>query len=187
MNKRAFAAGLLGGIAMYVWSSVAHVALPLGSIGIREIPNEQPLLDHLRTTVGEDAGMYMFPALGTAPDAMQQYAQKLAANPSGLLIYHPPGGQPMTPRQLTVEFLTELAEAMLAVFLLAQTALKSFGSRVGFVITAGILAALATNVSYWNWYGFPATYTLSYMSIQVVGFAAAGVAAALVMKNRALQ
>ena len=58
------------------------------------------------------------------------------------------------PKLLTIEFATELLEAILAVFLLAQTRIASFGGRVGFVFVAGILAAIATNVSYWNWYGF---------------------------------
>jgi hypothetical protein len=30
-------------------------------------------------------------------------------------------------------------------------------------------AAIATNISYWNWYGFPKVYTASYMFIQLVG------------------
>ena len=39
----------------------------------------------------------------------------------------------------------------------------SFAGRVAFVLIAGILAAIATNVSYWNWYGFPGVYTASYI------------------------
>jgi hypothetical protein len=44
-----------------------------------------------------------------------------------------------------------------------------------------LVAAIVTNVSYWNWYGFPASYTVSYMSIEVVSFLAAGLVAAKVM------
>ena len=55
---------------------------------------------------------------------------------------------------------------------------------VGFVFSIGILAAIATNVSYWNWYGFPAIYTASYMLIQIVGFLCVGVLAALVLGKR---
>ena len=73
-------------------------------------------------------------------------------------------------RFLAVEFLTELVEALLAVWLLAQTRFVTFGGRLGFVTAVGILASLATNVSYWNWWGFPGAYTASYMFIQVVGF-----------------
>jgi hypothetical protein len=37
MTKRALLAGLLGGIAMFIWSSLAHMVLPLEA-GIKEIP-----------------------------------------------------------------------------------------------------------------------------------------------------
>jgi hypothetical protein len=38
MTKRYFIAGVLGGIVMFIWTSIAHMALPLGEAGIREIP-----------------------------------------------------------------------------------------------------------------------------------------------------
>ena len=37
-------AGVLGGIVMFVWTSIAHMALPLGEAGINEIPNESAVL-----------------------------------------------------------------------------------------------------------------------------------------------
>ena len=92
----------------------------------------------------------------------------------------------MTPGQLVTEFLTELMASMLVVMLLAQTRLASFGSRLCFVIGAGLLAAIATNIPYWNWYGFPVTYTAAYMTTQIVGYVWLGVVAAAVLKERNL-
>ena len=147
----------------------------------------------MHSSLGEKSGMYMFPGmeLGASPTreqqhtAMEHYGEKLAGNPSGLLTYHPPGAKALTPGQLITEFLTEVIEALIAVFLLAQTRLTSFGSRVGFVTLAGVLAAITTNISYWNWYGFPGSYTAAYMSIEIVGYVLIGIVAALIMKNSA--
>jgi hypothetical protein len=190
MAKRIILAGLLGGVAMFVWTSVAHMVLPLGEAGIQEIANEPPVLSAMHSSLGEKSGMYLFPGMGLGPDAtnqqknaaMQQYDQKLAANPSGILIYHPPGETGMTARRLVTEFLTELLEAFLVVFLLAQTRLESFAARLGFVTIAGVMVSLATNVSYWNWYGFPVSYTLAYMTTQVVGFVCIGAVAAAMLR-----
>jgi hypothetical protein len=118
---------------------------------------------------------------------MKHMMEKLATNPSGLLMYHPPGRQVSLGRLLGTEFATEVLEAILVVFLLAQTPLTTFSSRVGFVFVAGVLAAIATNVSYWNWYGFPKRYTAAYMFIEVVGFICVGIVAALVMGRRTSQ
>ena len=192
MSTRIIVAGILGGVAMFIWTSIAHMVLPLGEAGVREIPDQQTVLGCMSTSIGDKAGLYIFPGMGLGPDAtreqkkeaMRQMGENYAKNPSGLLIYHPAGRPLAIGKLLGVEFATEVLEAILAVSLLAQTRLSSFGARVGFVTVAGILAALATNVSYWNWYGFPAVYTGSYMSIQVIGFLCAGIVAALVMGRR---
>jgi len=188
---RVLMAGLAGGVAMFVWASLAHMVLPLGGVGITEIPsNETALLESMHQSLGNASGFYLFPSFGfesaaSRNDAMKNYDAKLVTNPSGLLIYHPPGAKSLTPGLLMTEFLVELLEALLAVWLLAQTAITSLGGRIGFVATAGLLASLPTNVSYWNWYGFPGSYTASYMAIQIAGFAIAGTAAALILRRRA--
>ena len=189
MAKRTILAGLGGGITMFVWMSIAHMVLPLGETGVQEISHEQPVLSAMQAALGQKSGLYLFPGMGLGPDAtnqqknaaMQQYDQKLAANPSGLLVYHPPGETGVTVRRLLTEFLTELLEAFLVVLLLAQTSLESFAGRFVFAITAGVLASLGTNVSYWNWYGFPSSYTSVYMLTQVAGFVCMGAVAAAVM------
>jgi hypothetical protein len=191
MTTRIFIAGILGGIAMFIWTSIAHIALPLAEAGVREIPNERDSLAPLQQNIGDQSGLYLFPGLGVGPnptreqrkEAMRHMAEKYGSSPSGLLVYHPPG-RPLTfGKLLAVEFATELLEAILAVWLLAQTRLVTFGSRVGFIFVIGIIAAIATNVSYWNWYGFPGVYIASYMFIQGVGFLCVGLVAAFVLRK----
>ena len=185
--------GILGGIIMFIWTSVAHMALPLGEAGIREIPNESAVLSAMQSNIGDRTGLYIFPGPGVGKnatrqeknDAMKHTVEKIAVNPSGILMYHAPGRPFTIGKWLGIEFGTELLEAILVVFLLAQTRIVSFAGRIGFVVVAGILAAITTNVSYWNWYGFPCVYTASYMFIQIVGFFLVGIAAALLLPKRA--
>ena len=183
-------AGVLGGIAMFAWSSIAHMALPLGHAGIQELPSEQAALAGMQASIGDKEGMYFFPGLGVGDnptheqeqEAMKHYEEKLVANPSGFMVYHPAGSRPMAmPRWLTIECLNELLESILAVFLLSKTRIAGFGGRVGFIFVAGILASITTNISYWNWYGFSGVYTAAYMTTEIVGFLCAGLVAALVL------
>ncbi|MDQ2823935.1 MAG: hypothetical protein M3R29_00595 [Verrucomicrobiota bacterium] len=191
MTMRIILAGVLGGIAMFIWSFIAHDLLPLGEIGIRQFHDEGPMLDAMKTNLGDAEGLYHFPGHRAGPnatrqekkDAMMRAMEKAASGPSGILLYHP-SRQFSFGKLLGVEFATELIEAILVVFLLAQTRIESFFGRVSFVFFAGVLAAIATNVPYWNWYGFPKRYTAAYIFIQVVGFICVGIAAALVMKKR---
>jgi uncharacterized membrane protein YkgB len=185
-------AGVLGGIAMFIWTSIAHMFLPLGEAGIAEIPNESAVLSAMQSNIGNQTGLYIFPGPGVGKnatrqeknEAMKHMAEKMAANPSGILMYHAPGRPFTFGKWLGIEFATELLESILVVFLLAQTAIVSFAGRIGFVLVAGILAAIATNVSYWNWYGFPCLNTASYMFIQIIGFLCVGIVAAFVLPKR---
>jgi len=191
MTMRAFLAAILGGIAMFIWSFIAHDLLPLGETGIREFKNEASMLDVLKTNLDDASGLYHFPGHKAGPnatrqeksDAMKRAMEKAASGPSGMLIYHPTREFTFG-KLLGIEFATELLEAILVVFLLTQTRIESFGGRVGFVLTAGILAAITTNIPYWNWYGFPSSYTVAYMSIEIIGFLCVGLIAALVLRNR---
>src|SRR5437588_3013844 len=191
MTMRAFLAAILGGIAMFIWSFVAHDLLPLGETGIREFKNEASMLDVLKTNLGDDSGLYQLPGHQAGPNAtrqekrhaMKRAVEKAASGPSGMLIYHPTREFTFG-KLLGIEFATELLEAILVVFLLTQTRIESFGGRVGFVLIAGILAAITTNIPYWNWHGFPSKYTAAYMSIEIIGFLCVGLIAALLLKNR---
>jgi hypothetical protein len=190
---RILAAGILGGVAMFVWTSIAHMALELGEAGIGEIPNEPAVLSAMHSNIGQQTGLYIFPGLGVGKnasrqeknEAMKHMSEKMAANPSGILMYHAPGRPFAFAKSLGIEFGTELLEAILVVFLLALTGIASFAGRIGFVVVAGILASITTNVSYWNWYGFPGVYTASYMLIEIIGFVLVGIVAALILPRHA--
>src|SRR5437870_5512619 len=191
MTTRAFLAAILGGIAMFIWSFVAHDLLPLGETGIRKFTNEAAMLDALKTSLGNAPGLYHFPGHKARPnatrqeksEAMKSAMEKAASGPSGMLLYHPTREFTFG-KLLGIEFATELLEAILVVFLLTQTRIESFAGRVGFVFLAGILAAITTNIPYWNWYGFPSNYTAAYMFIEIIGFLWVGLIAALLLKTR---
>ena len=191
MTTRAFVAAILGGITMFIWSFLAHDLLPLGETGMREFKDEAAMLDALKTNLGDAHGLYHFPGHKAGPnatrqeksDAMKRAMEKAASGPSGVLLYHSTREFSFG-KLLGIEFATELLEAMLVVFLLTQTGIESFSGRIGFVFVAGILAAITTNIPYWNWYGFPSNYTAAYMAIEIIGFLCVGLVAALLLKNK---
>ncbi|MGC2695203.1 MAG: hypothetical protein WA738_05370 [Candidatus Angelobacter sp.] len=187
MGKKILAA-VLGGLAFFFWSYIAHDLLPLGKAGIKEIPNEQAVLTSMKANM-PDEGLYFLPGLGI-PDnatraqqsaAMEARMHKVETGPSGLLVYHP-SLKFSFGKALAIELGTNILQVLLAVILLGQTTLASFASRWRFVTLAGILAAISTNISYWNWYGFPGAYTLAYICTVAMGFVVAGLVVAAIIK-----
>jgi hypothetical protein len=185
---RKLLAGILGGIAFFAWSSLAHMVLPLGATGVQEISGEPAVTGAMQANIPAN-GLYLFPGMHLQPGAsrqdqnaaMQQQFEKIKTGPSGLLVYHPSRDAGFG-KLLITELGTNIIQVLIAVFLLGQTRIASFAGRWRFVTAAGVLAAISTNISYWNWYGFPGNYTLAYTSTIAMGFVCAGLVAAALVK-----
>jgi len=192
MSARTFMAGILGGVTMFVWMFIAHMVLPLGEAGVKGIPDEPPVLNAMKASMGAGSGVYVFPGTGLPPNAtadqrnaaMRDYNGKLAASPSGFLVYHGPGATFNFPKTLGIEFALEIVEALLAAWLLSMTFLTGILARAAFMSIVGVVAAIATNVSYWNWYSFSGTYTAAYVFTQAAGFLGAGLVMAAIMRGK---
>ena len=170
---RVLIAGVLGGLAMFIWASVAHVVLPLGSYGVSKVQNEAALRSAAQAAVADKPGFYLFPYEPNAPPG-----------PSGMLVYQPPNVMGMTPPMLGGEFASELVQAMVAAILVAMAGLAGYGRRVLVVVLIGVAAVLCTNASYWFFYRFPTDYTLGYIFTDFVRYVAAGLVIAAILKPR---
>jgi len=76
MNTRILLAGILGGIVMFIWTSVAHMALPLGETGVKEIPNEASVVAAMQGNIGDKSGFYLFPGPGVGENATRHEKQE---------------------------------------------------------------------------------------------------------------
>lgn len=185
---RKLLAALLGALAYFLWSGLAHMVLPLGEAGLKEMPNEAPITAAMKAGL-PDRGLYVFPGTGLPANAsqsekraaMDSQFKKTASGPSGILMFHPARDFSFG-SALGTEFFTNVLQVLLAVILLSQTRLWNFAARWGFMVTVGLLVAISTNISYWNWYGFPITYTLSYAFTIFLGFVLAGLVVAAIVK-----
>lgn len=189
--KRILLAGILGGLTLFVWMFVAHEFLGLGEVGAKEIPNEAAVLTAMQVAI-PDTGFYIFPGFGLGPKptreqqnaAMPAYMKKYEKSGHGVLVYHPPSGPFNFGILLGREFGLNVLQALLAAWLLSCAASgRSYAGRVAFVAVAGVLAAISTNVEYWNWYDFPGNYIAAYMTTQISGFILAGLVIAAFVKS----
>ena len=58
-------AGVLAGVGMYVWTSIAHLLLPISGAGIQEIPNDENRFTHATArNAGGCVGPLFFPFRG---------------------------------------------------------------------------------------------------------------------------
>lgn len=97
MNARTLLAGVVGGLVLFVWGAVSHMALGLGSMGVKTFSNEGAVLSLLRENVGQP-GLYLYPAEGMEagqPTEEQQrvWDERYRQGPTGILVVGPEIGR----------------------------------------------------------------------------------------------
>ena len=182
--KRILIGGIVGGIVVFLWGAISHMVLPTGKMGIRSIPNEAAVVGAMRASI-QEPGFYFFPGMDMSreptPEEEKAWNAKYEAGPTGILVYQPTGSTPLAPGQLLTELLSGTLAALLAAFLVSHVA-GGFGRRAMLVAMLGLFAWLSISISYWNWYRFPFSFTLTEAIDQVGGWLFGGLALAAIVK-----
>lgn len=174
---RALVAGLLGGIVFFVWGAVAHMALPIGEMGMREATAEDPVIAAMKDNL-PGPGVYLLPGLSPAQmedaAAVAAYSAKAKASPYAFVVYQPQGEDGMAMGDnLGKQFATDVLSALVVAWVLSLAAIP-FRRRVLAAAALGLFSWLTISAPYWNWYRFPADFSLASLAEQVVGWTLAG-------------
>lgn len=173
--KRILIAGVLAGIAMFVWESVAHMLLPFGEMGLSSLPDDAAVRAALAAQLGNADGLYFYPAI--------QMDQTPSPGPWGLLLYHPQWS--FSWAVLGWEAATELVQGVALALIVGMAAAGSFGRRLGIAVLVGIAAAFCVSPSYTIWFGFPIAYTAGQMIVALGDYVVGGALIAWLLKPKA--
>lgn len=173
--KRILIAGVLAGIAMFVWEMVAHMVLPFGEMGLSSLPNDAAMRAALAAQLGNADGLFIYPTI--------QMDQIPPPGPWGLLLYHPQWS--FSWAALGWEALVELAMGVILALIVGMACAASFGRRLGIALLVGITAAIAVSPSYTIWFGFPIAYTAAQMIVALGDYIVGGAVVAWLLKPRA--
>ncbi len=174
-------AGLLGAIVMFVWQMLAHMALPIGEMGMRAPKNEDMVLQAIKAEL-PPPGIYMLPYLspqGMSDEAVvNAWQAKAKQNPFAFVVVSEQKAEPMSMgKELGVQFASCLLSALIIALVLASTT-WTFAPRVIGSALFGVFGWLACVVPQWNWYRFPADFMIGGLIEQGVGWLLAGLAIA---------
>jgi len=175
VNRWLFAT-IVGAFTMFLWGGLSHMVLLKGA-GFTRMTNEGQIVSTLRTTLPGD-GLYFFPSIdlrGT-PSAEERanWEAKFRAGPTGMIVYHPSGDTPVSPKKLSVQFLSNFLAAGILAYVLSFTAI-SYWRRVWLAALLGAFSLFAVSSIYWNWYGFPNAFFIAQAVDMIVGWSLAGI------------
>jgi hypothetical protein len=133
----------------------------------------------------QQPGLYFFPGMDLTKEMTKEqenaWTTKYKAGPAGLLLFRPDPGEPMSPKQLVIEFVSTLLCGLIAAFILTAT-VGSLACRATMVAMMGLFTWLAISVSQWNWYGFPFSWIALDAIDQGIGWLLAGFVMAKLIK-----
>jgi hypothetical protein len=192
MAKKILLTALVGSVIVFAVSSIIHIGLGLGEIGLKMLPHEDVLLLAMRASI-RDSGFYIYPgtASGMSPNKAtpaerEDYLTKFQRGPTGILIYQTGPNVLNFPQLLIAQYLFGLAGSLIVAWILVTTAgSTTFAARVGIVALVGLFAGITYDLPYWNWYGFPTNYIVAHIVTATITWAIAGTAMAAMVKKPA--
>ncbi|MCM2317465.1 MAG: hypothetical protein NDJ92_20135 [Thermoanaerobaculia bacterium] len=110
---------LLSGVAVFIVSSIIHMALPIHKNDYSKLPDEDHVLDSMRAA-GVGQGAYMFPHCGSHKDmGSPEMKEKMEKGPMGIMLVMPRGG-PAMGKSLTLWFLYSLLISFMSAYLASR-------------------------------------------------------------------
>lgn len=183
-------AALVGGLFVFVWGAVAHIALP-PRLGIGELAtasdleSESAILASLQKGLG-GADVYLLPGVDYDSDdkaEVEAFEQRQARGPYAFVVYQPTGKAVNFPASIGIELASNVLAALIAASILAATSC-AYATRVAIVFSLGVFAWLSLESSYWNWYRFPDGYVLFELIDQAGGWFFGGLMIAAMVKGK---
>lgn len=187
---RTILAAIVGGILMFFWGFAWHMGIGYDHKNIKTFTKDDPVMSALKENT-KGSGFYFFPGRdmsGTlSPEAEKvendRFTEKYKAGPRGILIYsNETAEDPMSPKKLIIEFVSNVICALLAAMIICKSC-GSYFCRVLTVAAIGLAATAAIDVSYWNWYNFPDHMVIGSFVEQGVGFLVMGLGVAAIVKK----
>lgn len=168
MNARLFAAAMFAGaLTLFVWETISNAALPWHRMTMRSFADSNAAVQAIRAQA-PDNGLYaddrgVVAAVSLLPDMSSK---------ATLLV-------PMMGRQIVLDLFVAAAFLLAMARLPRATTMQYAGA---FAVTA-FATALSTFGSNWNWWGYPAAWTLVQVVDRTIGFALMGLAMGWIMNR----
>ncbi len=183
---RIIIAAIVGGLIVFGWSSVAHMMLPIGEMGmhVEKLPGEASLRSAMTEHLPE-SGLYFIPGMdplleGDPAKQWEEAAERMASGPVVLMAVRKDGSSGMA-KELGFEGLANISCALVAGLILWCIPC-AFVCRVLVVMALGLFSWISIDVSYVIWYGFPVEYAAGQLIDHLIGWLLAGLVIAAIVK-----
>lgn len=170
--KKLIIGGLAGAVILFFWGMLSWMMLPWHKTTIFSFQNEAAVKTAF-TANAPKSGVYV------APSMASQNTQQANPIQPPIIFSVVQVEQPMAMSyMMLISFIIQFIAAFLITWLISQAKDAGYGKRVTMSLVFGLAAGIVTHLPYWNWFGFPAYYTVVAILDLVIGWFLAGLAIA---------
>jgi hypothetical protein len=176
MFGRIILGGIIGAIILFAWGMFSWMYLPWHMRTVNNFKDETAISQAI-TANAPNSGIYVLPSMATAQKGTAAGMPMVFASVElkGM-------ASSMTP-QMIKAFVMQFIIAALITWILLRS-MGGYGPKLGVAILLGILAAIAGNGPYSNWFGFDGAYTGVMMADTVISWFLAGLVLAWIAVRR---
>jgi hypothetical protein len=177
MKKSLLLGGILGGLVVFVWGVISYLILPWHTAVLNKFTDEAAVTQALGAHAAT-SGMYILPnphkhdpALTNAQrqTAEEDGMKRMMSGPFMFASVSLPGARDMG-QAMGLNVLGNILSAVLVTWLLLQGSIRSYWSRVGFVVVVAFTTCTIAYVPYWIWWTFSTSFTLVEFADHVIGW-----------------
>ncbi len=146
----------LGALVFFVWGFIFWSLLPTGPMIFDKVPEEEKLAGQLKQSISQ-TGIYYMPDPDLMVSNPDEFVRRHEAGPVATLFIYPQGLPVMPPSVFLMGFLSMLTSTLFMGCILQKAApvLKSYRSRLGFVMLAGLIGVVLSDLGPPIWYNLP--------------------------------
>ncbi|MCB9357512.1 MAG: hypothetical protein H6505_02975 [Calditrichaeota bacterium] len=189
MNARFILAGVLAGLAMFVWGAVSHMMIPWHDATYNTFRDEDLVAEVLMKEAGE-SGIYIAPMAGMLDKGLtdEQRDQRMneawdkgKQGPNIFMSFHREGKDGMA-MPMILDLVTLIVMSLLMLFLLQAVPQLTWMGKVLFVVIAGTAGIALVQMEQWIWWSFSSGYVLVNIVDGAIRWAVGGMVLAKVGK-----
>ncbi|TDJ07556.1 MAG: hypothetical protein E2O68_03370 [Deltaproteobacteria bacterium] len=174
MGKTWIKGTVAGAVIVFIWGFFSWMVLPWHQF--KDVKNELEVIETIKVAMPE-RGVYLIPNMPmTGNDAdMNSYMKRKAEGPTGILFINPGGMRPFLSAFLG-SLGIQLLGAFIFMYLLMKTSGLNLWKKANFVALAAIGGGVISHFPNWNWWAYPASWSLVQIADLGIGWYFAGLA-----------
>ena len=155
---------IAAGIVIFLWGLISWTVLPWHNTDVGSFNDKEAVMQTLLSN-GAEAGIYFIPEEGDEFDSN---------TPIAFVNLLPNGHQVGMVGMMLKGLVGSMIMAYIAALIFSKTSVSGFGQRLAFFGLIGLLIGFSSGFAAYNWFGFPAGYSLVNLADWVITWLLAG-------------